>query len=161
MRDRRARSRRSWRRWCGGPGRKGRCSSRAAGRRAGGESHPTAPAFPPRRKPSRRDRARRHPASRYFVTPSGSEGPGGVCGATRQPRSAARLRVIPPNRLRLPLADLHGHLVPLRAGLDVLRRIEAEDELRAELVLDLAVDAEEVGRLFDVIDVAAGLAAEL
>src|SRR3954453_24234361 len=75
--------------------------------------------------------------------------------------SLSNLRVIPPNRFRFAVAYLHVHAAPLRAGLDSLGRIEAEDVLGAELVLDVGVDASEVGGLLDVVRVAAGLAAEL
>src|SRR3954453_1005495 len=75
--------------------------------------------------------------------------------------SLSGLRVVPPNRLRLAVAHLHVHAAPLRAGLDSLGRIEAEDVLGAELVLDVGVDASEVRSFLDVVSVAAGLAAEL
>src|SRR5436305_336900 len=88
--------------------------------------------------------------------------------APRRPRTArggeARTlrisRVVAANRLRFSVAHLYVHAPPLRAGLDALGRIEAEDVLGAELVLDVGVDAAELRRLLDVVRVAACLAAE-
>src|SRR5258708_4001176 len=57
---------------------------------------------------------------------------------------ASQLRVIPPYRLRLAVAYLNVHRTPLRARLHTFRRIEAEDVLGAELVLDVGVDAAEL-----------------
>src|SRR5207247_1240137 len=70
------------------------------------------------------------------------------------------LRVVPPQRLRFSLAHLQRDLVPFRAGLDALRRIEAEDVLGAELVLDVRVDSVQVLGAIDVIDVAARFCTE-
>src|SRR5256885_235224 len=70
------------------------------------------------------------------------------------------LRVIPPNRLCPSVADLHRHLAPLRSGLYVIRGVEAEDVLRPELVLDVAVNPAELRGVLDVVRVAAGLSAE-
>src|SRR5207248_808538 len=73
----------------------------------------------------------------------------------------AALRVVAANRLCPSLADLHRHLVPLRAGLHAVGRIEAEDVLRAQLVLNVRVDASELARGLDVVHVPAGLRGEL
>src|SRR5438552_16808144 len=69
-------------------------------------------------------------------------------------------RVIPADRLGPSFADLHRYLVPLGAGLDAVRRIKTEDVLGAELVLDVGVNAIEIGGGLDVIDIAARLRAE-
>src|SRR5213082_3602037 len=77
------------------------------------------------------------------------------------PRKSGRvLRVVPPNRLCPSVADLHRHLAPLRSGLHVIRGVEAEDVLRPELVLDVAINPAELRGVLDVVRVAAGLSAE-
>src|SRR5437764_14035408 len=75
-------------------------------------------------------------------------------------RITGNSRIVPPYGLRLPFAHLHVHLAPLAAGLDAVGRIDAEDVLRAKLVLNLVVAAIEVRGLLDVVDVAARLGAE-
>src|SRR5258707_9694611 len=70
-------------------------------------------------------------------------------------------RIVSPNRLCASLADLHGYLAPLRSRFHGVRGIEAEDVLRADLVLDVGVDSAQLHRSLDVVRVAAGLAAEL
>src|ERR1700680_1567278 len=72
----------------------------------------------------------------------------------------SRLRVVPANGLGLSLAHLHRHLAPLRAGLHAVG-VEAEDVLGAQLVLDVAVDASQIGSLFDEVGISASLGAEL
>src|SRR5438309_1091007 len=89
------------------------------------------------------------------VSPSRSAG----TARLRNPETS-ELRVVPPDRLGLPLAHLHRYLAPLRAGLHAVR-IEAEDVLGAQLVLDVAVNAPQIGRLFDEVGAPACLRAEL
>src|SRR5258706_14003397 len=70
------------------------------------------------------------------------------------------LWVVTANRLGLAVADLYFHGSPFRARLDALGRVEAEDVLGAELVLDIGVDVSQLVGVIDVVGVAAGLAAE-
>src|SRR5438128_12568052 len=70
-------------------------------------------------------------------------------------------RVVTANRLRLTLRHLHGNGMPFRAGLHVFARIKTEEVLRAQLFLDLVVDAAEIRNLIDVVNAAAGFGAEL
>src|SRR5438445_7212698 len=70
-------------------------------------------------------------------------------------------RVVTANRLRSPHAHLHSPAVLLRARFNIAGRIETEEILRAQLVLDLVANTAEIRDLVDVVDAAAGFGAEL
>src|SRR2546423_1762206 len=80
--------------------------------------------------------------------------PAGASASSARAIAKARIngqlsRIVPAYRLCLSLAHLHVHLAPFRAGLHAVGGVDAEDVLRAELVLDLAVHAQQIRGLLD------------
>src|SRR4051812_35451904 len=104
---------------------------------------------------------------RSFCSRLVSSGAGRTAGARQKlTRTASAIdftasRIVAVDRLCASFADLHTHLMPLAPGLHAVGRIETEDVLRAELVLDVAVDRAELRRVLDRVEVPARLAAEL
>lgn len=83
-------------------------------------------------------------------------GAGGGVGRRRGRRSPD-LRIVAADGFGFAFADLHRHFAPLAARLDPLGGIEAEDVLRAQLVLDVGVDPVQVGGRFDLVQIPACL----